>query len=288
MISRVLLRAAAPLLVVAGLLLIEGADVAAQFGRGTPPPAEPQTPREMAPVDLTGYWAAAITEDWQWRFVTPATGDFIAVPFNTAGEELAKAWDPEADVASGLQCKPFGAAAIFRLPTRVRVTWDDPETLRVEFDLGTQTRVAHFDRSVAPGEPSWQGHAVAEWIDVPPPGRGRGRGGRGGAVAEDEGGDGPAMRPGGLKIVTTNLRAQYLRMNGVPVSENATITDYLDIVPSPTGDQWLIVKTIVDDPAYLSQPYITSSQFRKEADGSKWHPTPCEMLPQVKPLPSLR
>jgi hypothetical protein len=77
-------------------------------------------------------------------------------------------------------------------------------------------------------------------------------------------------------------------MNGVPVSENATITDYLDLVPGPTGDEWLIVKTVVDDPTYLSQPYITSSQFKKEADGSKWNPTPCEMLPQVKPLPALR
>jgi len=288
MISRIVLRASAPLVVVVTLLLaLVRADVAAQRG-APPPPAEPQTARQMAPVDLTGYWAAAVTEDWQWRFVTPATGDFIAVPFNTAGEELAKAWDPAADIANRLQCKPFGAAAIFRLPTRVHITWTDDENLRFEFDLGTQTRDVHFDRRMAAGDRTWQGHAVAEWIGLPPPGRGRGRGGRGGDDEGDEGDEEPAARPGGLKVVTTNLRAQYLRMNGVPVSENATITDYLDLVPGPTGDEWLIVKTVVDDPTYLSQPYITSSQFKKEADGSKWNPTPCEMLPQVKPLPALR
>ena len=318
-------RIAAPLLVVAGVWLATGrADVSAQFGRGAPPPpVEPQPARERAPVDLTGYWAAAITEDWQWRFVTPARGDYIAVPFNTRGEEVADLWDPKADIAAGLQCKPFGAAAIFRLPTRVHVTWEDPETLKLDFDLGTQTRMVHFDRTLgAPAERGWQGHAIGEWIDLPQPGRGRGRGGapadgqgapagRGGAAAADDAaggdagaaegrgarggggrggegeGDAPGGTPGGLKVVTTNLRAQYLRMNGVPVSENAIVTDYLDLVPSPTGEQWLIVKTVVEDPTYLSQPYITSSQFKREPDGAKWNPTPCEMLPQVKALPEL-
>jgi hypothetical protein len=298
MIFRIVFGAAAPLLVVAALAVRPGgAAVAAQGGQqATPAPVVPPPPREAAPVDLSGYWAAAITEDWQWRFVTPAKGDYIAVPFNSAGEELAKAWDPEADVAAGLQCKPFGAAAIFRLPTRTHITWQGEKTLRFDFDLGTQTRVAHFDAALSPGERSWQGHATAEWIDLPPPGRGRGGGaargrGAGGRGAADGAADGddddddedapPPARPGGLKMVTRNLRAQYLRMNGVPVSENATITDYIDVVPSPTGEDWLIVKTIVEDPAYLTQPYITSSQFKKEPDGSKWNPTPCEMLPQV-------
>ena len=83
-------------------------------------------------------------------------------------------------------------------------------------------------------------------------------------------------------MVTTNLAAQYLRMNGVPLSESTTVTDYLDLVPAPNGDQWLIVKTIVEDPRYLSQAYITSQQFKKEPNASKWSPTPCELLPRAK------
>lgn len=82
-----------------------------------------------------------------------------------------------------------------------------------------------------------------------------------------------------MKVVTTHLREQYLRRNGVPVSENAVVTDYFDVVTSPTGEQWLIIKTIVEDPRYMTQPYIVSSQFKKEADASKWNPTPCEVIP---------
>ena len=76
-------------------------------------------------------------------------------------------------------------------------------------------------------------------------------------------------------MVTTNLRAGYLRKNGVPYSANATVTEYFDVSPHPGGGQLLVVTTSVDDPRYLLQPFIVSSHFKKEADGSKWDPTPC-------------
>ena len=41
------------------------------------------------------------------------------------------------------------------------------------------------------------------------------------------------------------------------------------------GDSWLIVKTIVEDPAYLTGPFITSTHFKKQADSKGWNPTPC-------------
>ena len=85
-----------------------------------------------------------------------------------------------------------------------------------------------------------------------------------------------------MKVVTGNVKFQYLRQNGVPVSEKAVITEYLDLVPSPDGSQWLVLKTQVEDPTYLSGWYIVSSHFRKEADASKWNPTPCELLPRLK------
>jgi hypothetical protein len=31
----------------------------------------------------------------------------------------------------------------------------------------------------------------------------------------------------------------------------------------------------VNDPKYLTQEFIISTDFRKEPDGSKWKPTPC-------------
>jgi len=75
-------------------------------------------------------------------------------------------------------------------------------------------------------------------------------------------------------VVTTKMRAGYLRKNGVPYSENATVTEYFDVGQQPSGE-YLVVTTVVDDPRYLTQPFIVSSHFKKEADGSKWDPTPC-------------
>ena len=190
------------------------------------PPGEPASPRAMAPIDITGYWVAVITEDWRVRMITPPRGDFLSIPLNDAGIELANAWDPEADIANGMACKAFGAAAIMRMPTRIHVTWVDDETLRFDFDYGEQTRLAHFDRSTPPGERSWQGQAVAEWIDVQ---SARGRGGRG-APADS------SQPRGGLQLVTSNLLPQYQRQNGIPVSENAVVTNFMDIVAGPGGE----------------------------------------------------
>ena len=307
MTLRTLRHAARPLVLAAGVAAaaagIARIDVGAQGGQAAPPPyTPPPAPRAQAPIDLTGVWASAITEDWQWRMMTPARGDFIAVPLNADGDKIGKAWDPAADVANKNECKPFGAAGILRLPTRVRFEWVDDKTLKMDMDLGTQTRLLHFDKSPPTGERTWQGYANAEWIDLPPPARGRGggaavplppagaapagsarggtpaqgdaaAGGRGGGRAAGRGAPPPAPS-GGLKVVTTHLREQYLRRNGVPVSENAIVTEYFDVVASPTGENWLIVKTVVDDPRYMTQSYIVSSQFKKEPDAAKWNPTP--------------
>jgi hypothetical protein len=78
-----------------------------------------------------------------------------------------------------------------------------------------------------------------------------------------------------LKVTTTHLRRGYLRKNGVPYSANTVLTEYYDRVNEPNGDSWLIVETIVEDPAYLTQPFITSTHFKKQADSSGWNPTPC-------------
>ena len=83
-----------------------------------------------------------------------------------------------------------------------------------------------------------------------------------------------------MKVVTTNFREGYLRKNGVPYSENASITEYIQRLPQhPNGDNWLLVVTIVEDPKYLTQPFYTSTQFKLEPDGSKFNATPCKTSP---------
>jgi hypothetical protein len=89
-------------------------------------------------------------------------------------------------------------------------------------------------------------------------------------------------RGGDLKVVTTGFREGYLRKNGVPYSEQAVITEYIHRLPThPNGDDWLNVVTVVDDPKYLGQPFYTSTNFRREPDGTKFAPTPCKTDPPI-------
>src|SRR5262245_14398438 len=118
-------------------------------GRGAPQP--PRTPRAAAPVDFTGYWVSVVTEDWRWRMVTPAKGDFAGVPLNAAARKIGQAWDPARDEAEGNQCKAYGAAAIMRVPGRLHITWQDDTTLKIETDQGTQTRLFNFGGKLTPG-----------------------------------------------------------------------------------------------------------------------------------------
>jgi hypothetical protein len=209
------------------------------------------TAKASAPIDITGYWVAFVTEDWRFRMITPRKGDYQPVPLTPEARKVADAWDPAADEAAGNQCKAYGAGAIMRLAARFHITWQDENTLRVESDAGMQTRLLHFSAQpssppMSPDARTWQGYSAAQW-----------------------------EKPSSLKVTTGNLRAGYLRKNGVPYSENAAVTEYFDIAPIPGGGQVLLVTSIVDDPQYLRQPFTNSSQFKKEADGSKWDPEPC-------------
>lgn len=82
---------------------------------------------------------------------------------------------------------------------------------------------------------------------------------------------------GRLKVVTTGLRPGYLRNNGVPYSANAVLTEYYD-VHQLNGVDYLVVTQSVDDSQYLNVPWVTSNNFRREPDGSRWDPRPCELI----------
>ena len=233
-------------------------------GRGAQPP---RSPRESAQIDLTGYWVSVVSEDWRWRMVTPALGDFAGIPFTPEGKKIGDAWDPAHDEASGDACKAYGAAAIMRLPGRLHITWQDDSTLKIETDTGTQTRLLKFNaKPAADLKPSRQGFSVA-YFEQPERGIGQPRPGFG---ATREG-----NKSKSIEVDTTHLLPGYLRKNGFPVSGNATIKEYFDLFTERTGQPWFVVDTIVTDPSYLQEPFVTSSNFKKEPDGSKWNPRAC-------------
>ena len=105
-----------------------------------------------------------ITNNWRFRMVPPAKGDYAGIPISMAGKKIADAWDPAQDEATGNQCKHYGAASIMYQPTRLHITWQDDNTLRIDTDAGTQTRVFQFGKpAAAPGKRTWQGNSVAIW-----------------------------------------------------------------------------------------------------------------------------
>jgi hypothetical protein len=242
-------------------------------------PANPATAKSAAPIDLTGYWVSVITEDWRYRMVTPTKGDFQGVPMSPAARTIANAWDPDKEAASGDQCKAFGAPALLREPTRLHITWQDDNTMRIDSDSGKQTRLLHFGDWKSPsGPPSLQGDSVAVWS-----GGGGGRGGRGGGGGGRGGGamargTGPAApADASMNVTTTNLKAGFLRKNGVPYSEKTTLTEYFDLMNEPTGDPMFVVTVITADPMYLTRNFVITSQFKKEPGetNAKWKPTDC-------------
>lgn len=227
-------------------------------GRGG---AAPAVARTAAPVDLTGLWVSLVTEDWRWRMRTPPKGDYASLPLTPAAVKAADGWDPARDTAAGEQCRSYGAPGIMRVPGRIRISWENDNTMKVETEAGTQTRLFHFGTPPASTTPGWQGTSVATWLPA-------GGGGRRGAAA-------PAPRFGSLRVVTTNARPGYIRKNGVPYSANARVTEHFNRTNEPNGDSWLVVSTLIEDPQFLNQRFIVSSHFKKVADGSGWSPTAC-------------
>ena len=217
--------------------------------------AAARSARDTAPIDLTGYWVAYITENWRYRMVTPAKGEYRRIPSSAAAVPIINAWDPAGDERAGNQCKSYGAGIIMSVPARLHITWQDADTLRIDIDAGTQSRLLHFAASPASASPSWQGDSKASWER---------------ASGQNAGGS--------LHVVTSNLRAGYLRKNGVPYSERTTVTEDFDLATLPDGGRLLLVNTVVEDPVYLNGPYVVSPHFKKESDGAKWEATPCSAI----------
>ncbi|MGD2166888.1 MAG: hypothetical protein PVF63_02205 [Gammaproteobacteria bacterium] len=246
--------------------LLAGNLTLAQFG---PPPApDPnEAPRERAPVDLTGMWVAPVMEDWRWRMVTPLKGDAASIPVRGSARAEIESWDPAADEAAGQACKGYGAAAIMRHPGRIRIEWEDDKTLVIEKDYGMQTRRLHFDTPPT-GAPTRQGSSAAHWdrgLDSPAPGLGfsLGLGPKLGATSKT------------LIVETTNLLPGYLRKNGIPHSGAATMMEYYDTFTAVDGTQWFTITTVIEDPEYLAVPFVTTTDYKREQDESRWNPEPC-------------
>lgn len=245
------------------------ADPALAQRRNAPPrPAPGQTAQAAAPIDITGHWVSLITDDWVYRMITPAKGDYSYVPLNPEGRRVADTWDPARDTAAGEECKGYAAPAIMRLPSRVHITWQDANTLKLDIDNGMQTRLFRFGNRAPEGPRTWQGWSTAEWEIS-------GNTDRQMVFSDAVTSLGQVPRQGSLQVDTTHLRAGYLRKNGVPFSEDAFMTEYYNLITEEDGNQYLVIQTYVEDPRYLRAHFVRTMQFKREPDGSRRDPLPC-------------
>ena len=221
-------------------------------GRGGAQP--PQSPKAAALIDLTGYWVSVVTEDWRYRMVTPAPGDYQGVPMTAEARKIADTWDPAKEEASGDVCKSYGAPALLRVPGAPAHHLAG----RRDAANGVRCRQADSAFSFRRLEGSRGSADAAGRLDG-------GVGARRGRGATD----------GSLKVTTSHLKAGFLRKNGVPYSDNTTLTEYFDMIKEPNGDPLMVVTISTTDPTYLRQPFVITSQFKKEASDAGWNPTAC-------------
>jgi hypothetical protein len=272
--SRTLLFVAACLLVVTGLTPVEGG----QRGGGAPGGAAASA-KSAAPVDLTGYWVSLVTEDWIERMSpdSPPSGTGGAgggFGGGGGGGRGGRGGAPQAAAPAGPAdpCRAYGAGGSMRVPGRLNISWADDNTLKVDMDSGTQTRLLHFSQAAAPAQRTLQGYSIASWDTGAARGGGfgggfgGGGGGRGGAAP-------PAPRWGQLKVVTTNMTGGYLLSSRNTYSENAVLTEYF-IPHSDFGTNYMTVVAQIEDGPGGAR--VVSSTFKKEPDGSKFKPAGCE------------
>ena len=285
----------------AGALMIVQGGLVAQAPAQPQPQGPPPTAQSAALVDLTGNWVSVVNQDWRFRMMTPPKGDYAQIPLTPAARKIADSFDPARYGGANYQtsgivdCRAYGAANVMRMPTRLRITWDSPNVLKIETDWGQQTRLFRFDAGRLYGDlpqdllmstvgtsqqpASLQGVSEAMWerpYQINSAVWQRGPAGRGGGLGTER--QGEQQTGGSLAVLTTNLSPGWLRRNGVPYGSRTRVIEHYRTFQDPTGAQWFNVTTQVIDPEFLNRPFNTTSDFRKEPDGSKWAPHPCSQV----------
>jgi len=79
-----------------------------------------------------------------------------------------------------------------------------------------------------------------------------------------------------LTITVTHLKEGYIRRNGMPRSDKATVTEHW----VRHGD-FLTVMTIVNDPVYLTEPFVRTTDYQLDTH-QHVPPYPCEMVQEIE------
>ncbi len=204
-------------------------------------------------IDFSGEWAPRFYEDQPERVPGPELGDYLGLPINAAARMRADTWDASLLTLPEWQCRPHGADYIWRGPSNLTITKEvDPVTREITAFhavwLRSVDRPVYLDNRPHPPEyanHTWAGFTTAKW-------------------------DGDM-----LTTYVTHLKEGYIRRNGVPRSDLATLTEHWI-----RHEDFLTVVTIVTDPVYLTEPFIRSTDYQLDLH-QHVPPYPCDIVEEV-------
>jgi hypothetical protein len=207
-----------------------------------------------AQIDLSGIWAPIMHEDQAERAPGPEIGDYAGLPITDAARSRGLTWDASLLTMPEHQCQPHPSTYGFRGVGNLRI-WveQDPATQQVIM-INTQIQWMEQHRNIwMDGRPhpadyaahTWQGYSTGRW-------------------------EGDT-----LVVTTTHLKAGWIRRNGLPLSDKATMEDRF----IRHGDLLTHI-SMVSDPYYTSEPVVKTNGFRLALNG-RLDPYPCESVTEV-------
>ena len=208
----------------------------------------------LAQIDLSGEWNPVFHEDQPERIPGPEIGDYLGLPITDAARLRGEAWDAEILTLPEHQCKPHPADYAPRGPANTRI-WK-------EVDRDTQQIIAWHTHI------SWQAPERTIWMDGRPhPPEYAAHTWQGFSTGKWDGDI--------LTVTTTHLKIGWIRRNGIPRSDRATLTEHW----IRHGDRLTLV-SIVNDPVYLTEPFIRSTDYVLDLH-QQIDPYPCEVVTEV-------
>ncbi len=208
----------------------------------------------FAQMDPTGEWAPQFDEDFLERIPGPDIGDYLGLPINNAARLRGDSWDASLLTLPENQCRPHPSDYAWRGPANLRIS--------KEVDRDTQKLIAYHTHI------SWQAPERTIWMDGRPhPPAEAAHTWQGFSTGKWDGDV--------LTITTTHLKEGWIRRNGIPRSENASVTEHL----FRHGDR-LTVMVIINDPDYLTEPFVRTTDFLYDAR-QEIAPYPCEEVVEV-------
>jgi hypothetical protein len=208
-----------------------------------------------AQVNLSGVWdnLGILQEDWPDRLFGPELGDYTGVPLTAEARLRAEAWDASLITLPEYQCRvhpsdyvpSFAGMRIWEERDK-----DSQQLIAIHthhFAWGTERTIWMDGR---PHPPDYalhtsQGFSTGKW-------------------------DGDI-----LTVYTTHLKEGWIRRNGIPRSDRATVVEHF--IRHADG---MTLMTVISDPVYLTEPMVRSREYEYSI-GGQIGPYPCEPVDEI-------